>query len=83
MGVKRDGHRLRVEGTGALKDGGDHPAMAAVDSVEVADRDHRGRVEGAEFSERAGDLHEAISNVSLRPSCARRMCAGNEALMES
>jgi hypothetical protein len=44
-----------------------------MDAVEVADRDHGRQGEGVEFGEGAGDLHQAISKFSLRPSWASRI----------
>src|SRR5262249_2474818 len=51
--------------------------MAAMHAVEISHADNAGPESAGNFGQCAKDSH-AISNSSLRPSCARRTCAGND-----
>jgi len=68
MRIEGDGDRLDAEGAGARDDLGDHPAVAAVHTVEVADGGDGGAEVCGDFGELAEYLHQAISKLICWPS---------------
>ncbi len=60
VGIEGDGERADAERLGASDDFGDHPAVAAMDAVEVADGGHDGAERGGKLGEMTIDLHEAL-----------------------